>query len=842
MTLLNKLKALNRERKTKNRKAIESADSRIWWDRYCKVISPNRIEVFDTNLIIDQRTWVRCLIIGLPTKNGEGYPRDMTSKAIERIQDLSFEGCKVMMSHSLIQIPNEQARDDMQKTLFTVNVNQEHEKQINPGSTPNLALMCKGEDVVANYREMYFNGHRSFHSSLILVITGGEKEVFNAESKIISILKSEIIDFSIPAGKQLEMFLAAMPFPISDSKSWVEVRSDTAAILCTSTNLNSRTDNKGLHFGKDLKTNAEILIDLDELAAKHLTFLGATGSGKTFSFLMLLMRMHDMCNSRIVYTTPKADIGTDYRAVADYYGQDACIVDIGPGKSNINPLQILFDSQTMGTSSYAYARAYDRHKGLLIKFFNVWLNKVTDNMESYLDETLNMVYEQAGIYRDQPETWTNTWPVFRNLRDIWAVDMAKSQKEIGKKRLTAEALFNKTYHMGEKGTLNYMNKPTTDLDLSKDFIIIDLSGVDDIINDAMNVLVTGMTAARFSTDSEKETIIAVDEAAVYLRNPELSTSMLKTLTQGRSHKVFLWLATHQPSDFAKNKVKEEYKTNMFINIILGVNIENSIDDVRDYFKLTDEECELLSSFGDAKENRGKGLLLVKGQRIPIFFEATDLEMAVIKGTYGKENLLNNLPTANGYSIFPDLQWLVDEQHLIFKDWVQGNDELLTKQGYNKHRVQRIGSTGPTMVYAPSGMIENGMISLPHFGKQSLDHYASVVQLAELLVRLGFEDVIINHGNESTNQAGTVDIEAKFQGKTFAFEYENYNNKSPDIFMRKLESALEKYDVVKFVCSDKDSKFIGKAIGDEKGIKYILKRGEDVMNFVSNPFNSIILDE
>jgi hypothetical protein len=44
-------------------------------------------------------------------------------------------------------------------------------------------------------------------------------------------------------------------------------------------------------------------------------------------------------------------------------------------------------------------------------------------------------------------------------------------------------------------------------------------------------------------------------------------------------------ATHQSSDFAKNKVKEEYKTNMFINIVLGANLENAMDDVKDYFNL-----------------------------------------------------------------------------------------------------------------------------------------------------------------------------------------------------------------------------------------------------------------
>ena len=656
-----------------------------------------------------------------------------------------------------------------------------------------------------------FNSQRSFHSSFIITIMGGEKEVFTAESYIISILKSELIEVHIPAGRMLEMFLSSLPFPVSDSKAWVEVRSDTAAVLCTSTNLNSRTDEKGLYFGKDLKTNNEILIDLDVLPAKHLTFLGSTGAGKTFSFLVLLMRMHDMLNSRIVYTTPKADTSTDYRAVADYYGEDACIVDIGPNGSNINPLQILFDSQSMGKSPYAYAKAYDRHKDLFIKFCSVWFgSEFSNDMEPYLDETLNMVYEQAGIHRDRPETWNNPFPVLKDLRSIWEKDL--KNRDLGIKQKIAEILFNKTYHVSEKGSLNYINKPTTDLDLSKDFIIVDLSDVPELIQDAMNVLVTGMIGSRFSTDNEKETIIAVDEAAVYLRNPELSLSMLKTLTQGRSHRVFLWLSTHQPSDFAKNKVKEEYKTNMFINIVLGANLENSIDDVKDYFSLTEEEADIL-----VNSEVGEGLLIVKSQRIPIRFEPTALEMAVIKGKYKNKKL----PKDSDYLVFPDLQWLVDEQKIIFSDWTVGDLSYLVNEGYVKHKVQRIAESGYMTAYLPAGMIdEKGLLSISRSGKQTLDHYSSVVQLAGLLCQYGYEDIRINHDKG-------VDVEAKINGKTIVFEYEIGISNSIDQLVKKKESALEKYDIVRFVCSSVDAKFIEKGVGN----RYILIRGPEVREFI-----------
>jgi AAA-like domain len=822
LSLWGKLQAKKRELIKRFRNSKEQAGNKIWWDSYCKLITPSRIEVFDTNLIIDQRTYVRCLVVGLPKKNGEGYPREMTSQAIERIQELSFDGCKVMISHSLLQIPNDEARENLQKTSFAINVNQEHARKVNPGGSMDLALMCKGEDVVANYRQIYFNSQRSFHSSFIITIMGKEKEVFTAESYIISILKSELIEVHIPAGRMLEMFLASLPFPVSDSKAWVEVRSDTAAVLCTSTNLNSRTDEKGLYFGKDLKTNNEILIDLDTLPAKHLTFLGSTGAGKTFSFLILLMRMHDMLNSRIVYTTPKADSSTDYRAVADYYGEDACIVDIGPGGSNINPLQILFDSQSMGTNPYAYAKAYDRHKDLFIKFCSVWFgSEFSKNMEPYLDETLNLVYEQAGIHRDRTESWNNPFPVLRDLRNIWGKDM--NNMDLGIKQKIAETLFSKTYHVGEKGSLNYINKPTTNLDLSKDFIIVDLSNVPELIQDAMNILVTGMIGSRFSTDSDKETIVAVDEAAVYLRNPELSLSMLKTLTQGRSHRVFLWLATHQPSDFAKNKVKEEYKTNMFINIVLGANLENSIDDVKDYFSLTEEEADTLIN-----AEVGEGLLIVKSQRIPIRFEPTALEMAVIKGKQKNKKV----PFDNDSLVFTDLQWLVEEQKIIFSDWTLGDLSHLVNEGYVKHRVQRIAEYGFTTAYIPAGIVdEKGLLSISRFGKQTLDHYSSVVQLAGVLCQYGYEDIRINYDEGA-------DIEAKINGKNIAFEYEIGKSNSVDHLVKKKEQALEKYDIVRFVCSSVDAKLIEKGVGS----LYVLKRGPEVREFIETLEASPLLRE
>jgi len=824
MSFWGKIKAKTRTVKHASRKADEQATDELWRKSYARFITPSRLEVFDTHLLIDQRTYVRCLVAGLEGPNGEGYPRDMTSKAIERIQELSFEGCKIMLSHGLIQIAGDKAKENLQTASYNVTKEQVHNKTGHKGT--DLELMCKEQDIIANYKQIYFNSQKSFYSSFIIVIMGGEKEVFTAESFIISILNSEPIEVQIPAGKQLEVFISALAFPESESKAWVKVRSDTAAVLCTSTNLNSKTDEKGLYFGKDLKTNNEILIDLDTLPAKHFTFLGATGSGKTYSLMLLLMRMHDMMNCRVIYLTPKADKGTNYKAVAKYYGDKACVADLGDTGANINPLQILVDKQTMGDNPYAYAKAYDRHKDLFIKAVKVWLPSLTENADSYLDETLNFVYEQAGIIREQPGTWDRPWPVMQNLYNQACKDA--ENPDLGTKQKTAEAIKNKMYQITGKGILSYMNRPTTDLDLSKDFIVIDMSNIPEIIKEFTNVLVTGMLHSRFSPDNDRDTIIAIDEAGVFLRNPNLSTDMLVTLTQGRSHGVYLGLCTHQPSDFTKNNMREEYQTNMFCNIILGANIKNAIDDVGKYFMLSEDEKNTLLECGDDEgATPGQGLLIVKGQKIPLKFEASQLEHEVIKGKFLTEN-----PSTEGeFMVLPEYKWLIDDQRIIFSDWCQGDASTLLIQGYERHKVARIAESGTTTAYVPAGMVKDGLIDLPHFGKQTLDHYASVIQLAGLLSVNGFEEISIIHDAE-------VDISAKIGGLRVAFEYEKYDHKAPEIWMKKKAAALEKYDMVKFVCSAVDAKQIVKVVGEN----YILRRGAAVSEFIKTLTGNVEIQE
>ena len=119
MSIFGKLKAKFRTVKHVSRKAKEETTDELWLKSYARLITPSRLEVMRYPSLMDQRTYVRCLIAGLPKRSGgEGYPRDMTSRAIERIQELSFEGCKIMLSHGLIQVAGDKAKDNLQQASF----------------------------------------------------------------------------------------------------------------------------------------------------------------------------------------------------------------------------------------------------------------------------------------------------------------------------------------------------------------------------------------------------------------------------------------------------------------------------------------------------------------------------------------------------------------------------------------------------------------------------------------------------------------------------------------------------------------------------------------------------
>ncbi len=794
MKLFNKLK-------NKIAVATMTAERQMYFDDLPRIIGPSSIEELPRYILINDSTFARCIVAGIPpTSDISGYSADLNPRVIDELMNLSSSGYQIAYSFAVIPISNQESMKMLDKAIYTNKVSQESfrdKKGQNRNKQPPLKKVLEEEDFTANYKEIFKGKQKMFHTAFIIIFFGkSEDELRAAESHVKVILESNRIYYEAPDYRQLDTFLSAQPFPFSQDFTWCELFSYHTSALLGTRNTNSRTDEAGLLFGQDLKTGKDIMIDLKTLAASHMLLVGMTGSGKTFTSMILLMRALTMLRKRVIYVTPKADKGTDYRAVCEYFG--GSVIDIGNGESNINPLQILYDKNSHGDM----IRVFDDHFELLTQFFNVLFEGLSSNMTSYISESLIETYKRKGIIRQFPETWENctSWPNLLDLREVWLED-AKDPREV-----TAKALADKSFLFTT--SWSFLNRPTN-INLSSDFIVCDLSNVPESLKDALNVFMTGLMGLRFRTDTKKGTILAVDEGAAFLRSPELSLFLLRALTQGRSFGVSLWLMTQQPSDLQKVNLAEEFRTNMPLSIVLGNMRSDTVDIVKQFFKLDENATNDLLSAGI-----GEGLLLVGEEKIPIKFKPSSLENDIIKGKINNKIASGHV----GISLHNEaLLSLVSEHGFILQDWIDGDDSSLSGLGYVARRVQRAIGSGLVRVWIKQDILIGDMVL-----NQSLDHYCTVLQVAGYLQQQGIR-ADIQHLNGA-------DLSFEISGKRIYLEYE-HGEQSAQILQHKKQDINSGQLV--FIGQASNIKYLYNVVGEQN----VIKRGRQLAEYLDNLIDS-----
>jgi len=775
-------------------------DNKIYWKSISRSIAPSSMEEYKDHVVIGESI-VKVLLVGLPFGKVQGWPVGLNPGFMDQLLDIGRnQHVTISITAGYIPIPPHTSVNMYEATALKLAGNKDVSKSSNNFQIVDQFLTVEASHLFEEASSIIEAKAKLFHTSFTVVImAANEAKMREAMSHIKSVLGANCVQKEVPEWCILETLESSLLTSHTSEFAWVELLTDKAASIAPLKNPNSRLDDSGLLFGEDTKTGKDVIINLDALPAQHMQILGPTGSGKTYTMLFLLMRACSLLNRRIVYTTPKADATTNYKAVAESYGKNAAVLDLGPGGRNINPLQIMYDQDIRRYTHEKAGRLYDDHKDLINAFFKVWLKKeFSANMEALLDKTLNQVSKSKGIIRDDIRTWDGAeWPVMTDLIGEW-YKLVNDDKD---KKGTAGAMIDKTYKFNNDGSWNFINSPTN-VDLTADFIIIDFSGIPYGLQDSMNMLVTGMLGMRFKTDTERGTIIAVDEGRVYLKNPELGEFIIKIITQGRSYGVYLWLSILQISDL--KDVSDEIKTNMFISLVLGGNVKpSSIGIIKDYFGLDETACKDLINAGV-----GQGLLIKDDFATPITFKATDYDHSIIKGTAAKDEAKGRI------QIDQAVAQIAADNQIYFDDWIHGDSiHTLTNNGYKQLTTQLINGNGKLKTWIKESSISGDMVK-----NQSIDHYASVCQLAGILVKCGFA-VEINHFNDA-------DVIARNNGTSYAFEYERPRSHTKNELIEKYNTHIKHYTDVFFISSGDNHQQIKDAVG-----KNAIKRGTQVNNLI-----------
>lgn len=804
----------------------ESMHYKEWWQVIRKILPPT-IRERNNWLEMTDGTYMKCVVVGVPKHNKPGYSRTISPRLLGDLLNTSQVNCHIGYTYVIKAFSQEASNRAMQDVEMRNLADMVHDMSTNQlGKIKNKTGFI-ADDIKSDQQKVHNQDVTQAYTSCIIIIKANSlPELDIAYSHVQTVLRNNLVGFYPADSNMLSVYKSAQPWGVRDDSTWVDCISTQIAAMLPFKRIDSRTGSTGIWFGNQkmlnpVDTGVPIMVDLSKLSAEHGLIFGPTGSGKTFlELVVFMMRAHDQGYTdkhgnhkkyRVIYFTDKADSTTQFRNVPRFYKEDGIVIDVGDkeeskDKVSVNPLQIVFDESIHTRTAKNWLNIYHRHKLIVASFFDSFFEEgLSDSQRSYLDITLNKIYNDSGIITVHPnkivcnhEKWTDgaNFPTIHLLRKIWKDDM--DSRGLKRLRESAQSLHNRTNNFDNIGSYGYMNECTT-IDLSKDVIVIDLSGLDAHLQNAMSAFIIGIIGARFNTDAEQKTMFVIDEGVSFTENPERLKLISDTYMKGRSQNVTGVICFTQPTDMTK-EFGAMLKTNSMWAYVLGKGLTPaSVKYVEEFFELSKEAINELSS-----SSRGEGLLLLNGQEIPIHLEVTDQELSVLQGT-DKEP--ENHEQSEVFMVVESVSDMVLEQGFCLDEWIENpTTKMMADMGYEAHSINRVVTAGKAKAWIKSDIIEvDKETNRKKVHNQTLEHFGSVMQIAGYLMQQGFSDVRITHFDEE-------DVSATLGDKKFAFEYEHPRSHTQEQLVKKRLNLETMNKRCFFVCPGDTAKFVARAVG------------------------------
>lgn len=787
-----------------NRTPAIFGDKSVWNETIRQIMQGSVIEYPD-HVLVNHDEYVGCLATGIPVGGVAGFPPTISPIILEQLYRISASSEHIIrVDYSIYPIPSNIALSRLKTSISRLLKN---DSSLGASKTAQYDLGLDIEDLKTLYAQVKDGTENIFDSNITITVFSPSYEKMKAGlSKISAVLNANNISSQTPTNRILDTIKSTQFFPYYDDNTAIWLPSSALSrIVPLVQGPNFITSENGLFFGNDCITNQEIVIDLSRLGASHTLMIGPTRSGKTTA--MSLTGIRTILNGEdCIYCTNKPDQTTNYLAVAHHFKERSQIINIGRQPDgtchyNINPLEIMFNEDVLFDPLTKFYEHLD-----FVKFFINLLTggDRTDKQMNYIGETVLKLYARHGFDPDDAKTWRKEQqPTLSELHDIWKKDF-----ESDKKNTTFEAIYSRTTSF--KNTLLWLSNPTN-VNLTNQYTVIDLSAVPPGAQEAANYLLTEVLKLRFNSKSKIKTTIMIDEAGIFLRNPHLQSEFSRMLKQAGSYGVRVIIGSQQLADLAS--IGPELKANIFISEVYGLNIGKSVDDVVSFFKFSQNDKQFLincSRPGQACVSVGYPYATnYHLQRNPSEREAKIL--------FGKQEALSAYSFIN-----PDVESFANEQGVVFADQVTG-DLTDLRNGRMAIWQQRPIGQGKVYAYVKADLMKEGKIET-----KNPEHYLSVCYIASWLIERGISCQV--------NQYDDADIIAQFQDGPCAFEWQSPGHNDIKELMQKRQRCENKYGRLFFVGSSESVLEMKAALHDDKIVINTGKELENLLNELMGEVN------
>ncbi|MBU1929931.1 DUF87 domain-containing protein, partial [Candidatus Micrarchaeota archaeon] len=345
----------------------------------------------------------------------------------------------------------------------------------------NPVLQIQYQDTLQTLEHLQLGEERLFDFSLYINARARTKEKLELLSKKIeSELNSMMIIPKTPHYQMKQALQSVLPLQKNKLNLSRNIPSNALAACFPFTSSFLNIQEEGVMFGLNYTNNIPIILDPYQFTNYNGLVLGSSGAGKSF-FVKLYILRNLLNNVKTLIIDPQ---GEYIELTKTYDGQ---LIEISRESNTIiNPFDLL-------------DRDYGEKMLSLIDLFRIMCGELTEVQKNILDKCIHQVYQQKGIYYNDPSTWKNTPPI---MEDLYKQLLEEKKEASRQERMTYEALENRI-RIYARGSFSFLNKQTN-LDLKKNLISFNIVDMPKQVKPVMMYLILDFVHKRMQENKERK--------------------------------------------------------------------------------------------------------------------------------------------------------------------------------------------------------------------------------------------------------------------------------------------------------------------------------------------------
>lgn len=563
------------------------------------IIAPSSVEVDFRSIRIGDQLFRTFFMTAYPRYVSTGWLEPVID--FEHAMDISMFIYPVYVEDVLSNLKRKIG--EMEATIADA---EENSKPVNPQVTAALS------DALALQAELAKGMERFFQFGLYITLAASDKKDLDQSTRRLLSTLSSLLLVAKPATLQMEDGFKTT-LPIAQDRLGISRNMDTSSLASTFPFTSATlTQERGILYGVNQQNGSLVVFDRFSLENANEVVFGKSGSGKSYTIKLEIMRQF-MFGTEVIVIDPERE----YDKLAHTLGGEH--VDFSPSSSiKINPFDLS-----------GFYEEGENELGIKIlslrALLKIMLGELDPSQDAILDRALVMVYAQKGITAD-PATQKQKPPIMEDLYRVLIAETDEKAKDIA---LRLEKFI--------KGSLAGFFNQQSNFDIQNPLTIFSIRDLEDELRPIAMHIILDFVWTRVRKTLKKRLLI-VDEAWYLMKYQDSASFMYGIAKRARKYYLGLTTATQDVQDFLSSDYGRAILSNSSIQILLKQS-PSEINTISETFYLSDGEKQLILS-----ANVGEGLFFAGQNHVAIQIVAAPFEHTII--TSDPQELQKTKPTSS----------------------------------------------------------------------------------------------------------------------------------------------------------------------------------------------------